>query len=99
MVQSAPHPHPFGGVLAIAGLNIAIYMVAATGGLHLRVPHGWVGAVIIALILLTIGLGVLRDRWIEKHAVIRSFHVWSGRTMLALMAINILLGLWLAVII
>ncbi len=86
---------PLGGALAIAGLLIAIYMVAATGGPHLRVPHAWLGSVIIALILVTIGLGVLRDKWIEKSMVIRPFHVWSGRVMLALMVVNIVLGLLL----
>lgn len=86
---------PAGGALAIAGLLIAIYMVAATGGPHLRVPHGWLGAVIIALILVTIGLGILRKKWIAKHRVIRPLHIWSGRVMLALMAVNMVLGLWL----
>lgn len=90
---------PLGGVLTIAGLSIAIYMVAASGGPHPRVPHGWVGAVIIALILLTIDLGVLRDRWIEKNAMIRPFHVLPGQTVPALMIVSILLGLWLAVVI
>ena len=80
---------PVGGALSIAALLIAIYMVAATGGPHLRVPHAWLGAIIIALILVTIGLGFLRKKWIAKQRVIRPFHVWSGRVMLALMAVNI----------
>lgn len=82
-----------GTILAIAGLSIALYMVRITGGPNLRAFHGMFGAVVLALLILTLVLGVARDRVKQHKVIIRSVHLWSGRVVFVLLVLTIILGL------
>ncbi|RZN42800.1 MAG: hypothetical protein EFT35_01660 [Methanophagales archaeon ANME-1-THS] len=46
-----------GAILFIAGLLIANYMVSVATGVHFRVPHAYLGAVIILLVVANLILG------------------------------------------
>jgi hypothetical protein len=82
-----------GTILAVAGLSIALYMVRITGGPNLRVFHGMFGAVVLTLVIITLLLGVVRDRVKQHKANLRTVHLWSGRVVFVLMVVTIILGL------
>jgi hypothetical protein len=82
-----------GAILAIAGLSIALYMVGTTGGPHLRVFHGMFGAVVLTLVMITLLLGVARDRVKQHKVTLRTVHLWSGRVVFVLLVLTIVLGL------
>ncbi len=77
------------GVLLLAGVSLAAYMIAAAGGVQFRVLHSWVGLAAILLVIIQLVLGFV---FVYKRGF-KLPHVWIGRTAIALMVINILLGL------
>ncbi len=82
-----------GSLAVVAALAIGIYMVQLSGAPHLREVHGYLGAGTIVLILATLGLGlaIVRNPGIGKPA--RRAHRWMGGIAIALVALNIALGL------
>jgi hypothetical protein len=82
-----------GGLASVAGLAIGIYMVQLSAAHHLRELHGVLGLGTIAVILATLGLGlvIVRDPGIGKPA--RRAHRWLGGAAIALVAVNIAVGL------
>jgi len=82
-----------GTILAVAGLSIALYMVRITGGPNLRVFHGMFGAVVLTLVIITLLLGVVRDRVNQHKVTLRTIHLWSGRVAFVLLVVTIILGL------
>jgi len=85
----------FGAVLFIAGLLMANYMVSVSTGVHFRVPHAYLGALIILLVVTNLILGYAQLKPTSKTAQIRSAHRWSARIALVLILINIISGLLL----
>ena len=84
----------YGGVLmALAGF--AFMFIGKTDS-HFRVPHAWLGAVVILLAVATPVLGNLLFILRERAAALRTLHRWSGRTTLILMGLNIISGLFVA---
>ncbi|MEN6342695.1 MAG: hypothetical protein ABFC89_09070 [Methanospirillum sp.] len=83
----------FGSLAVVAGLAIGIYMVQLSQVTHLRELHGYLGAGTIAVILATLGLGfaIVRSPGIGKPA--RRVHRWLGGIAIALVALNIVLGI------
>ncbi len=85
-----------GAVIGVVGIGMAAYMVWQTTGVHLRVPHSWVGLATIVLIIFTPFLGhfMLKIRKAPAKAKqTRAVHRWIGRITLLFMAATIVLGL------
>jgi hypothetical protein len=82
-----------GTILAVAGLSIALYMVRITGGPNLRVFHGMFGALVLTLVIITLLLGLVRDRVKQHKVTLRTVHLWSGRGVFVLLVVTIILGL------
>ena len=85
-----------GAVMGVVGIAIATYMISQTTGVHLRVPHSWIGLATIILIIFTPFLGhfMLKIRKVPARAKkARAVHRWIGRVTLLFMAATIVLGL------
>lgn len=83
-----------GGVLGLLGVGLATYTVARTTGVHLRLPHSWVGLITLVLIVVTPTYGQLMLKIRAKGKRYRSVHRWIGRLTLLAMATTIVLGLF-----
>jgi len=84
-----------GAILFISGLLMANYMVSVSTGVHFRVPHAYLGATIIVLVVTNQILGYAQLKFRSKAAKIRSAHRWSARIALVLILINMVSGLLL----
>lgn len=87
----------FGAVgvsFVILGFMAALIMVSQQTGRHFTVPHAWLGLVAILSVLGTYMLGITQAK--KRTGSARSLHRWSGRVTIALLAINIVSGLFLA---
>lgn len=83
-----------GSIVAIAGAVTAFYMVSAASSVHFRVPHAYVGAFIVLLLILTPSFGLLQLKVAaERRGRVRGVHRLLGRALLLLMAVNILFGI------
>lgn len=80
-------------VLLAAGLVVAVAMVRASGGPHLRVPHGIFGAVTIVLGFLTGAGGLITTKAHTNRKQLRTVHLWVGRVAIVLFLLTILAGL------
>ncbi len=82
------------GVAALLpGFVAAIYMVSRQTGVHLAVPHAWLGMVTIAFALSTYLMGMIMIK--KVNAAIGPFHRWSGRATIVMILLNIISGLYL----
>lgn len=86
-----------GASLAVVGLVVAIFMVSARSGIHLRVAHSWFGAVTTALIIVSplFGQTFLKVKK-DLKPLYRHVHRWVGRAAILLMFGTIVLGLFQA---
>ncbi|NIP35749.1 MAG: hypothetical protein GWN18_09230, partial [Thermoplasmata archaeon] len=77
------------------GLIIGFYMIATTTGVHLRVPHTWIGllALVFSFLNLSLGVAFLKSR---KKKVIKKYHRQVGRVAVGLMVLTVITGLVLA---
>jgi hypothetical protein len=82
-----------GGILAIAGLFTSVFMVSLSGAPHLRYVHDILGIVTIILILSTLLAGYHISGMSRAGTGIRTAHRWMGRISIALVGVNIVLGL------
>jgi hypothetical protein len=85
-----------GAVIGVVGIGIAVYMISQTTGVHLRVPHSWMGLLTIILMVFTPFLGhfMLKIRKVPARAKkARAVHRWIGRVTLLFMAATIVMGL------
>lgn len=80
-------------VLLAAGLVVAIGMVQASGGPHLRVPHGISGAVTVVLGFLTGIGGLITTKAHANRKQLRIVHLWVGRAAIVLFLLTVLAGL------
>ncbi|OPX71596.1 MAG: Eukaryotic cytochrome b561 [Methanoregulaceae archaeon PtaB.Bin108] len=84
----------FGGVLTILAMGIAYTMVSLSGGPNIRVPHAWLGLLMLVILFLILGLAFIRRNVpVERKKLVRSIHLWLGRLLVLIMAINIIAGL------
>jgi uncharacterized membrane protein len=86
-----------GAIVVISGLVMAIYMVSLSTGVHFRVPHAYLGPIIIIFVVMTPILGYAQFKSVSEAVKIRTIHRWSGRITLALILLNIISGLSLVV--
>jgi uncharacterized membrane protein YozB (DUF420 family) len=80
-------------VLLAAGLVVAVGMVQASGGPHLRVPHGIFGTVTIVLGFLTGAGGLITTKARANRKQLRTVHLWVGRIAIVLFLLTVLAGL------
>jgi hypothetical protein len=83
-----------GGILGLLGVGLATYTIVRTTGVHLLLPHLWVGLVTIVLIVVTPVYGQLMLKIRKKTKRYRAVHRWFGRLALLSMAATIVLGLF-----
>ncbi len=77
-------------ILALAAIAVRISL---DQGRHLDVPHAWVGCGVAVLVAAQTLIGFLQLRVRQRSAMLRSIHRPLGKTVIALMAANIALGL------
>jgi len=83
-----------GAAVSVAGMTMAIYMIYAASQKHFRMPHAYLGSVVILLSIVTLDLGLLQLKASNKGKTkIRWVHRIFGRTALLLMALNMLFGM------
>jgi hypothetical protein len=85
-----------GAVFTVAALAIAFSMVSLSGGPHIRVPHAYLGLLLLAVLLATASLALLRKRARPYTMQVIAAHRWMGRILLVLMAVTIVSGLFTA---
>lgn len=83
-----------GGILGVVGVGLATYTIARTTGVHLRLPHSWIGLVTVVLIVVTPVYGQLMLKIRKNTKRLRAVHRWLGRVTLLCMAATIVLGLF-----
>jgi hypothetical protein len=82
-----------GPILLFIALFAIALQITLTGRTHFRIFHAWIGIVAFGFAVLTPTLGMLQLKVRSVAAKLRSPHRWSGRVILCLMFVNILLGL------
>jgi hypothetical protein len=80
-------------VLLATGLLVAVGMVRASGGPHLRVLHGVGGTVTIVLGFLTGAGGFSATKARSNRKQLRTVHLWVGRLAVVVFLFTILAGL------
>ncbi|RIE16391.1 hypothetical protein [Candidatus Cryosericum septentrionale] len=80
-------------VLPAAGLVVAAGMVQASGGPHLRVPHGVFGAITIVVGFLTGAGGHITTKARSNRKQLRTVHLWVGRVAVLLFLLTVFAGL------
>ena len=79
-----------GGLLGFASIVLEI---SRSNGEHFSGPHPLVGSAVVALRLFTPLMGQLMLNTGAQGPQFRPWHIWSGRAVLLLMAVNIALGI------
>ena len=82
-----------GGTLAVAGLVTSITMVSISGAPHFRYTHDLLGMATIIMIMSALSIGFLLNRTFKGRPGVRTIHRWLGGISIALVAVNILLGI------
>lgn len=82
-----------GGSCAVLGLCAVTLDIVLAGGQHFRIPHSYIGAVVVILVAAAPFLGFMQFRSRQHVKAIKGLHIWSGRIALLLMFINIVLGI------
>ncbi len=82
-----------GTIFTVAALPVAFSMVSLSGGPHIRVPHAYLGIIILAALLATVSLALLRKRARPYTMQVIAAHRWMGRLLIVLMAANLYSGL------
>ncbi|MCR3883180.1 hypothetical protein P0O24_08410 [Methanotrichaceae archaeon M04Ac] len=82
-----------GSIVALGGAMVAVYMISAASSVHFRVPHAYIGAFVVLLLILTPSLGHFQLKVAkERRGRVRGVHRLLGRAVLLLMALNMLFG-------
>ena len=82
-----------GACLILAALLAIVIQISLTGRSHLRIPHSYMGILVVVLAFVAPTLGLMQFKIRNMAAKLRSYHKWLGRIALVLMFINILVGL------
>lgn len=79
--------------LSLTGFFFITLAISQVQGEHFTILHTWVGLMIIASVLITPLLGQLMFAVGAQAAKLRPWHIWWGRATLALMVLNVILGI------
>lgn len=82
-----------GTALALTGYCCAVLGIFLAQAEHFRMIHAWVGLVVIASVLMTPLIGQMMFAVGPQAARLRPWHIWWGRATVALMVLNIILGI------
>ncbi|MGC1119458.1 MAG: hypothetical protein WBA22_00060 [Candidatus Methanofastidiosia archaeon] len=82
-----------GVVLIVCGLSLALYMVSAGGGPHLRVYHAYFGIVTLLLTILTPVVGIVSLKRRPPSPGIRRTHIWLSRITIVLLIVTLTSGM------
>lgn len=82
-----------GSVIIIAGLGVAAYMVAASGGPHFRSFHGVIGGGFALALFIVLTMGIGRAYVKSNKPLLRKIHIYTGYLTLGLMVVNLILGI------
>ena len=83
-----------GAALAVSAMVVGACVVSAASQEHFRVPHAYLGAFVVLLLIVNTLLGHIQLRvGMEFGKKLRRFHRLIGRSALLLMALNILFGM------
>ena len=85
-----------GAVVILSGAAAAVAAVTISTGVHLRLPHTWLGALTVAAAVATPLLGLLQFKIRERAGSLRAYHRLGGRILAGAALITLLLGLRLA---
>jgi len=87
-----------GTLFILTGMTAAIAAVATAAEGHLRSPHTWIGALTIAMALVTPVLGLLQFKIRERTGWwnLSAIHRLSGRILTGAALLTLLLGLRIA---
>jgi len=88
-----------GVCFVLLGLCFVVIHLSLINAGHFTVPHTHLGLIVVFLSLVTPIMGLMQIKMYGMAVKIRTFHRWSGRTLLILMGINIISGLYTAGII
>ena len=81
-------------VSAGIGLLTGVGMVMQTTGVHLRLPHTWIGVVTLAAVAVTVTLGYIwRSSEPKRKKSLRPVKIWMGRTTVTLMVVTMVFGI------
>ena len=73
----------------MAGIVSILVYIEGSGGGHLKMPHSFLGLLILALALAVPAFGLAMFKSAANKARFRLLHRWSGRSVLLLMLMNI----------
>jgi len=82
-----------GAVLILSGAAAAGAAVTLSAGIHLRLPHTWLGTLTVAAAVATPLLGLLQFKIRERAGSLRAYHRLGGRILAGATLITVLLGL------
>jgi len=82
-----------GFVVMVLGFFAEALQLSLERNGHFTVPHAYVGLLVFFIALSTILLGQMQTGIAQVRSALRNLHVWSGRLILFLMAVNIMIGL------
>lgn len=82
-----------GAIFVLVGLGAVVLQITLTGRSHFRIPHSYLGMLVVFLTLATPTLGLAMMKAQDRAARLRNYHRWSGRITLALMFVNVVAGL------
>jgi cytochrome b561 len=82
-----------GLISGLAGFVAVLLAISLSHSEHFNSLHTWVGTAVVALLLLTPLMGQLMLNTGTQGPQFRPWHIWCGRTVLTLMAVNIALGI------
>jgi len=82
-----------GAVVIVSGAAAAVAAVTISTGVHLRLPHTWLGALTVAAAVATPLLGLLQFKIRERAGSLRAYHRLGGRILAGAALITLLLGL------
>lgn len=82
-----------GLAMALSGFVSIVLLISLMESEHFRSPHTWVGLAAVSLILYNPLTGRLQLSIGAQGRKLRPWHVWPGRLIIVLMALNIALGI------
>jgi hypothetical protein len=85
-----------GTAAMLAGASAAVAAVSESGSPHLATPHTWLGALTLALAVITPVLGHFQLRLRRRSGILRPLHRLGGRGLSVAALLTLMMGLRLA---
>lgn len=82
-----------GGAMMYSGFVVIAASIASVNGPQFPLPHTWVGLAVIILVTVSFGLAMTYIVSRELKKKVRTPHLWLGRTIITVEAIEVVMGL------